>query len=187
MGRLITVVDPDPAWNTAFNDEAAALAGIFGNLLVAVHHVGSTAVPGLAAKPIIDILVVLKATDSIARFDEAMRALGYRIRGECLDAEVPGTPGRFYYSKDTQGIRTHHVHACAAGHSEVRDKLAFRDYLRTHPQQGAAYGVLKRRLALDYPHDNISYMRCKDLFVKSVLEDARRWYRPSASGSFEQP
>lgn len=58
MARLITVVDPDPAWISIFNDEAAALAEIFGNLLVAVHHIGSTAVPGLAAKPIIDILVV---------------------------------------------------------------------------------------------------------------------------------
>lgn len=106
-----------------------------------------------------------------------MQALGYRIRGECLDAEVPGTPGRFYYSKDTQKVRTHQVHACAADHPEVKDKLAFRDYLRIHPHQVAAYGVLKRRLALDHPRDNIAYMHGKDRFVKSLLADARQWYR----------
>jgi GrpB-like predicted nucleotidyltransferase (UPF0157 family) len=180
MRRLISVVDADPSWSAAFDDEAAALGGIFRALLVGVHHIGSTAVAGLAAKPIIDILVVLRETDTIPRFDEAMRALGYRVRGECLDAEVPGTPGRFYYSRDTRGVRTHQVHACAAEHPEVTDKLAFRDYLRTHPDQAAAYGLLKRRLALDHPHDNISYMRGKDLFVKSLLADARRWYRQEA-------
>jgi GrpB-like predicted nucleotidyltransferase (UPF0157 family) len=144
---------------------------------MAIHHIGSTAVPGLDAKPIIDILVVLEETGSIQSFDTQMEANGYRVRGECLDAAVPGTPGRFYFTKDTAGVRTHHVHACAQGHSEILDKLAFRDYLRSHPAAAAAYGQLKRRLALAHRHDNIGYMQGKDAFVKAMLVDAQRWYQ----------
>jgi GrpB-like predicted nucleotidyltransferase (UPF0157 family) len=97
------------------------------------------------------------------------------VRGECLDAEVPGTPGRFYFSKDTDGIRTHHVHVCAVGHPKLTDKLAFRDYLRAHRDQAIAYGNLKQRLALDHRYDNVGYMRGKDEFIKSILSEARRW------------
>ena len=95
----------------------------------------------------------------LARFSSAMEGLGYRVRGECLDAEVPGTPGRFYFSKDQDGRRTHHTHACAVGHVEIADKLAFRDYLRTHPSRAAEYGALKYELARRFRHDNIAYMR----------------------------
>jgi GrpB-like predicted nucleotidyltransferase (UPF0157 family) len=126
-----------------------------------IIHIGSTSIPGLLAKPIIDILVVLKETQTIDRFSGAMEQLGYRVRRECLDAEVPGTPGRFYFSKDACGVRTHQVHACAVGHPEVADKLAFRDYLRAHPHRAGAYGSLKRRLALDHRHDIVGYMRGK--------------------------
>jgi GrpB-like predicted nucleotidyltransferase (UPF0157 family) len=177
MGRFIEVVSADATWSATFDREAADLTRVFGQMLVGIHHIGSTSVPALPAKPIIDILVVLRETATIARFDGAMEALGYRVRGECLDAEVPGTPGRYYFSKDTQGVRSHQVHACAANHPEVAEKLAFRDYLRTHPQQAAAYGELKHRLARDHPHDIVSYIRGKDLFIKSLLEDARYWCR----------
>jgi GrpB-like predicted nucleotidyltransferase (UPF0157 family) len=175
MARTIEVKPYDVSWTSLFDQEAETLSHVFGNSLAAIHHVGSTSVPGLAAKPIIDILVILNETETIDRFSGAMEQLGYRVRGECLDAEIPGTPGRFYFSKDTAGAHTHHVHACAVGHSEVADKLAFRDYLRAHPRRAATYGRLKRRLALVYRHDNIGYMRGKDPFVKSILNEARRW------------
>src|SRR5437762_3181803 len=159
MVRTIEVVPHDVSgWRAAFEREASALEQVFGETLVAVHHVGSTSVPGLPAKPIIDILVVLRETETIDRFSSAMKALGYRVRGECLEAVVPGTPGRFYFSKDRDGIRTHHVHACAVGHPEIADKLAFRDYLRVHPVRAREYGFLKEQLALDHRHDNIGYM-----------------------------
>jgi GrpB-like predicted nucleotidyltransferase (UPF0157 family) len=104
-----------------------------------------------------------------------MKKLGYTVRGECLDAEVPGTPGRFYFSKNSGEKRTHHVHACAVGHPEIADKLAFRDYLCAHPQRAAEYGAPKQRLALEHRHDNIGYMRGKDAHIISVLDEARRW------------
>ena len=180
MARIIEVVDYDPAWVGAFEEEAAVLNAVFGQRIVEVHHIGSTAVPGLDAKPIIDILVILDTTDDINSFDRAMEDAGYRVRGECLDATIPGTPGRFYYSKETNGIRSHHVHVCAKGHGDIFDKLAFRDYLRAHSSKAAAYGELKRRIAAQYRFDNIGYMQAKDGFVKSTLIEARRWYEMSA-------
>jgi GrpB-like predicted nucleotidyltransferase (UPF0157 family) len=176
MGRRIDVVDYDPQWIAAFEMETAMLARIFGQRIADIQHIGSTAVPGLAAKPIIDILIVLDHTDDIDSFNPSMEALGYRVRGECLDAPVPGTPGRFYFSKDTNGVRSHHVHICARGHGDILDKIAFRDYLRAHEGVALAYVDLKQRLAADHHFDNIGYMRGKDDFVKSVLLDARRWY-----------
>lgn len=177
MTRVMEVVDYDPNWISAFEKEAAMLRSVFGKRLVDVHHIGSTAVPGLQAKPIIDILVELDDTSNITSFNSAMEALGYRVRGECLDAPVPGTPGRFYFSKETNGVRSHHVHVCAKGHQEIFDKLAFRDYLRVHRDVAAAYADVKRRAAVDHRLDNIGYMRAKDGFVKTALADARRWSR----------
>jgi len=173
--RTIEVLEYDVAWTGVFDEEALALKGIFGDSLVTIHHIGSTAIPRLLAKPIIDVLVVIKETKTIEQFSSAMEQLGYRVRGECLDAEVPGTPGRFYFSKDTDGVRSHQVHVCAVGHPEVADKLAFRDYLRAHPDRAAAYGSPKQRLAVLNRHDIIGYMRGKDEFVKAVLIEARRW------------
>ncbi len=176
MTRIIEVVGYDPNWITAYEKEAALLMQVFGRRLVQIHHVGSTAVTDLPAKPIIDILVVLDHTNDIDRFNPAMEALGYQIRGECLDAPVPGTPGRFYFSKNTNGVRSHHVHVCARGHREIVDKLAFRDYLRSHRNVAVTYGKLKQRAAIDHRSDNVGYMRAKDGFIKSALLDARSWY-----------
>ena len=176
MARVIEVVNYDPAWIAAFEKEAAILKAVFGQRVIAVHHIGSTAVPGLDAKPIIDILVVLDATDDINSFDRAMEDVGYRVRGECLDAPIPGMPGRFYFTKEMNGVRSHHVHVYAKGHWEISDKLAFRDYLRAHRTAAAAYRELKRRIAAQYRFDNIGYMHAKDGFVKSTLLEARRWY-----------
>ena len=136
MPRTIEVVEHDPVWEKAFLQEAGELLKLFGDSTIAIHHIGSTSVPRLMAKPVIDILIVLRETETIDRFSAPMQALGYKVRGECLDAEIPGTPGRFYFSKDDcEKRRTHHVHAYAAGHPEIADKLVFRDYLRVHPQR----------------------------------------------------
>ena len=176
MGRKIEVIDYDPRWLAEFETESTMLARIFGDRLADIQHIGSTSVPNLAAKPIIDILIVLDHTDDIDSFNPFMEGLGYRVRGECLDVIIPGTPGRFYFTRETNGVRSHHVHICAKGHAEIPDKLAFRDYLRAHKNVALAYADLKRRLALDHHFDNIGYMRGKDAFVKSVLADARRWF-----------
>lgn len=175
MARTIEVVDHAPEWSAFFEKEAAHLAVIFGTQLVAMHHIGSTAIPGIKAKPIIDILVVIKHIQTIEMFNAPMQHLGYRPRGECLDNAIPGTPGRFYFSKDTDGVRTHQAHVCQEGHAEIEDKLAFRDYLRAHREQAQSYSRLKERLAAEHRHDIVGYIQGKDAFVQGIITQAQVW------------
>src|SRR5688572_2436716 len=114
MPRVINVVDHDPSWSAAFEQEAVALAGVFGRRLLRIHHIGSTSISGLCAKAIIDILIVLDQTGTINSFNAAMEALGYRPRGECLDATVPGTPGEILFQQRPQWD-SHAPGACMCG------------------------------------------------------------------------
>ncbi|MEQ9401907.1 MAG: GrpB family protein [Longimicrobiales bacterium] len=170
MTRTIEVVPYDPGWPGRFALEAEALRGVFGSAVKAIHHIGSTAVPGLAAKPVIDILVVLDDTADVGRFDEAMVMLGYRIRGECLDAG--GTPGRFYYSKPSQGKRTHHVHVCAEGHFQIPELVLFPRYLRERPDVAVAYAELKAQALGEGDGDNERYMARKHTWIGGAVRDA---------------
>jgi GrpB-like predicted nucleotidyltransferase (UPF0157 family) len=175
MGRTIQVVDHTPEWSAYFEKEAAHLAVIFGPQLVAIHHIGSTAIPGIKAKPIIDMLVVIKRIETIEKFNAPMQQLGYRTRGECLENPIPGTPGRFYFSKDTDRVRTHQVHVCQEGHADIEDKLAFRDYLRSHREEAQAYSSLKERLAAEHRQDIVGYIQGKDAFVQGIVAQAQVW------------
>lgn len=182
--RRIEVVDYDPNWITRFEREADGLRNVIGTALSDIHHVGSTSVPGLRAKPTIDILVeVVRGTD-IPRFDPLMEALGCICRGECLDATVPGTPGRYYYVRKDGVVHLVHVHICAVGHFEIAEMLSLRNYLRSHPEEAERYGDLKSRLAREFTYDNVGYMRSKDALVKEMVETSLRWWRtPDASRS----
>jgi GrpB-like predicted nucleotidyltransferase (UPF0157 family) len=182
MGRTIEVVDQTPEWSEFFETEASHLAVIFGTQLVAIHHIGSTAIPGIKAKPIIDMLVAIKHIETIETYNAPMQQLGYRPRGECLDNPIPGTPGRFYFSKDTNGVRTHQVHVCQEGHADIEDKLAFRDYLRAHREEAQAYSSLKERLAAEHRHDIVGYIKGKDAFVQGIIAQAQVW-RHKAHGT----
>jgi len=175
MLRRIEVVPYHDSWPARFETEAKQLAGIFQERLVRIHHVGSTAVPGLAAKPTIDILVEVKGGTSIPIYHADMHRLGYECRGECLDAVIPGTPGRYYFPKLENAQHAIHVHVCEEGHVQIAELLALRDYLRTHPAAAETYGIHKARLAADFVHDNVAYMRAKDAMVKELLARAMHW------------
>jgi GrpB-like predicted nucleotidyltransferase (UPF0157 family) len=175
LARTIEVVDQTPEWSAFFENEAAHLAVIFGPQLMAIHHVGSTAIAGIKAKPIIDVLVVIKHIETIETFNVPMQQFGYRARGECLENPIPGTAGRFYFSKDTDGVRTHQVHVCQQGHADIADKLAFRDYLRAHREEAQRYSRLKERLAMEHRHDIVGYIQGKDGFVRGVIAQAHVW------------
>lgn len=170
MSRPITLSEYDPEWPRRFDDECEALTTLFAPILVQVHHVGSTAVPGLLAKPTIDILVVIEEDRSLPDFDDGMRALGYDPRGECL--EDGGTPGRFYYRKDVDGRRTHHVHICAKGHVQIAELLAFRDLLRRRPDVADEYARVKRMALLEGGPDNRAYRLRKQDWVRATTRAA---------------
>jgi GrpB-like predicted nucleotidyltransferase (UPF0157 family) len=169
------VVAYDPHWPGLFDDESHRVANALGHPVVAVEHIGSTAVPGLAAKPVIDMLVGLRALTLPAGAAEAMDELDYEYLGE------NGIPGRLFFRKGRP--RTHHVHAVLVG-SDLWDRhLAFRDYLRAHADEADDYAEFKRRLVRDVDGDRDRYVEGKDAYAAALEQRARSWTR--ALGSVE--
>ncbi|TQR44301.1 GrpB family protein [Paenibacillus popilliae] len=157
-------------WSLMFEDEARKIKAIFGDVLIDIHHIGSTSVPGLPAKPIIDLMPVVKDIEKIDAFNEQMTELGYECMGEF------GMKGRRYFRKGGDH-RTHHVHVFQTDNKEdIQRHLAVRDYLRAHPEEAAQYGGLKERLARQYPDDIEAYMDGKDSFVKNLERKAVDWH-----------
>jgi GrpB-like predicted nucleotidyltransferase (UPF0157 family) len=160
----------DPGWARKYQTEAERIQRALGDNIVAVHHIGSTAIPGIYAKPIIDILVEV---ENILRVDSqawAMEELGYEVMGEF------GIPGRRYFRKcNGAGVRTHHVHAFQVGSHEIERHLAFRDYMIAHSEEAQAYSALKRKLAEAHSEDRQAYIDGKDEFVKEHEANALRW------------
>jgi len=170
VGRRIKVVPYDPAWPAQFEREAEELRGIFGPALVSIHHIGSTSVPGLLAKPVIDILAVLREGSDQTGFDQELMAAGYRVRGECLDRG--GTPGRFYFSKPVEGERTHHLHVCNEGHFQIAELIRLAQYLRENQEVAAEYARLKTAAAEDHVDDNVGYMARKHAWIRAKIQEA---------------
>src|SRR5579884_2106813 len=146
------------------------LRGVFGDEIVEVHHIGSTSVPGLKAKPVIDLMPVVREIERVDAFNDAMAAQGYEAMGEY------GIPGRRYFRKGGEE-RTHNVHVFQVGDPGVERHLAFRAYLVAHLEVAARYGELKAALARRFPDDIEGYMDGKDTFVKEVERQAVAWYR----------
>ena len=165
----VIVVDHDPEWPGRYAAEAERLREVLGGNLAAIHHIGSTSVPGLAAKPVIDIMAVVQDLGAVDAANAAMEALGYECMGEF------GIPGRRYFRRGGDR-RTHQVHVFQADDTvNVSRHLAFRDYLRAHSDEAARYGRLKAELARRHPQDIEAYMDGKDAMVKEMELRALGW------------
>lgn len=135
------VVPHNHAWKDLYALESEALSNLLGPILVTSHHIGSTAIPDLLAKPIIDILLEVTSLSQLDKRSSVLETYGYDPRGEY------GISGRRYYSKKTVGQTSgYHVHAYEVGHHEVQRHLAFRDYLIEKPKIAAEYAKIKRQL-----------------------------------------
>lgn len=166
----VRVVPYDPAWPHEFEGEASRIAEVLKNVAIAVHHIGSTAIPGIPAKPIIDILVEITDLPSLDARSVALVSLGYESMGEF------GIPRRRYFRKNNvAGVRTHQIHAFEAASESAIRHLAFRDYMIAHPMEASAYGELKRFLASQHPDNIEAYMDGKDAFVKRHEALALAW------------
>lgn len=136
-----------------------------------IHHIGSTAIPSIYAKPIIDLLVEVKNIKVVDSHNSRMENIGYQVMGEF------GIPRRRFFRKDNYlGDRTHHVHIFAINSPQIRRHLAFRDYLINHPIEAKAYSYLKRKLAQQHSNDIESYMDGKDQFIKDIDIKAAQKY-----------
>ncbi len=169
MARRVEVVPPDPNWPDMYRAEAHAIASLLGQELMAIHHIGSTAIPGIKAKPAIDIMVEVRVIKKMDDYDDAMIELGYQPMGEY------GIPGRRFFRKPDEFTRTHHVHTYGVGHPEIPRHLNFRDYLTAHPGEARAYSRLKEDLARGFPEDTESYTEGKSEFIREVDAKARAW------------
>jgi GrpB-like predicted nucleotidyltransferase (UPF0157 family) len=157
----ITVVDYDPSWPRLFDTLSSAVHLAVADLAISIEHIGSTAVPGLAAKPVIDMDVVVHARDvqaGIAR----LGTLGYEHLGDW------GIPTREAF-RPPPGLPFHHLYLCPSTSPALANHLAVRDYLRGNRAEAKAYGDLKRRLAVEYADDRDGYVQAKTAFLIAIL------------------
>jgi GrpB-like predicted nucleotidyltransferase (UPF0157 family) len=162
MQHLIEIRDYDPHWGKAFDELRAKLSAALGSLAVEIEHVGSTAVPGLPAKPIIDIDVVVESEAAFAAVREKLALAGYVYEGDL------GISGRHAFEA-TDPAPAHHLYVCARDNAELRRHLAFRDYLRAHPDAAGEYGAMKYRAAAEAGADRAAYGAAKREFIEGIL------------------
>lgn len=168
--QIIEIVPCDLTWSEQFASEAEKLQKIFADNVVAVHHIGSTSIPGMPAKPTIDILLSVKSIDLVDQHNDAMAVLGYEAWGEYHIL------GRRFFVKG-EDKRTHHVHTFEAGSHDITRHLNFRDYLIVHPDAAREYADLKIKLAAQFAHNRRAYVTNKQDFVKALEAKAVRWAR----------
>lgn len=173
----VAIVDYDPRWPEIFSQEAEHLRScVPAGLIRRIEHFGSTAVPGLAAKPVIDLLVEVRSL-RVARSEIApiLEAQGYDYfwRPSFGDNVPPWYA--FFIRRDRQGMRTHHIHMITRHRSfrEHWDRLLVRDYLIAHPETAREYGRLKTELAAAYPNDRVAYTNGKTAFIQRITAEAK--------------
>ncbi|MEM1196986.1 MAG: GrpB family protein [Pseudomonadota bacterium] len=166
----------DPAWPAAFARARETIASIMSADAIAIHHVGSTAIPGILAKPVIDILIEASSLEALDQRRAAFWNAGFLGKGE------KGIKGRRFYIKDNyQGVRSHHIHAFEQGSFHIERHLAFRDYLLAHPEIASAYSQVKERILEDWRGTD-DYIARKSSFVVEAERAALDWARKRATG-----
>ncbi|TCJ02074.1 GrpB family protein [Cytobacillus praedii] len=167
---IIKVIDYNQNWSSDYLKEEQSIRSILEEELVNSFHIGSTSVPGLKAKPIIDILLVVNDINKLDSFSNQFQDIGYEVMGEF------GITGRRYFRKGGDN-RTHQIHAFQFDNiQEIERHLSFRDYLRQFPEICKEYGQLKSKLADQYPTDIDGYGDGKDDFVKKIEKEALKWH-----------
>lgn len=166
QNRLIKVVPYDANWPIKFAEEAKEIKIALGDNCIEIYHIGSTSVPGLSAKPVIDMVPVVLDITKVDNANAAMLALGYEAKGEY------GMTFRRYFQKGGNQ-RTHQVHAFEVGSPEIERHLKFRDWMRNHSEDSDGYARLKQELAHQHPDNIDAYCLGKDEFIASIDKKTR--------------
>ena len=167
-GRIVEVVPYDESWVAMYQDEAEVVHEALGEAVLDIHHIGSTAIPGMWAKPVIDMLVVVRDIGEVDARNSCMSAAGYEAKGEF------GIKNRRFFTKGGDA-RSHHVHVFQKGSPEIGRHLNFRDFMIAHPERAARYAELKRSLAAKFSTDIDAYCDGKDSFIKAIDAEASSW------------
>jgi GrpB-like predicted nucleotidyltransferase (UPF0157 family) len=168
--RVVEVVTYDPTWPEQFETERRLLADVIPQA-VSIEHIGSTSVPGLAAKPIIDIIAVVPDVEEIAADVSALEGHGYVYRPWCFADDKD----HLFFPKDTAGKRTHHLHVLGTASPLPQENRMFRDYLATHAEAARRYDEAKRRAADLHPDSRAKYGEAKEAVMFEVIAGARQW------------
>ena len=163
MPDPVIIEDYDPHWPQLFEILRLRIAAVLDEMAISIEHVGSTSVPGLAAKPIIDIDVLLRSPTDLPVVIRKLAGLGYEHRGDL------GISGREAFRASFGDVH-HHLYVCPPGNREYERHIEFRNYLRTHGADANAYGVLKRELASRFVNDREAYNQAKSAFVQRILQ-----------------
>jgi GrpB-like predicted nucleotidyltransferase (UPF0157 family) len=167
----IRIVEYDARWPARARAELRRIEEALGSVAVRLEHVGSTAVPGLASKPILDLQLSVAAIEPRDAYVQPLQGLGY------LFVPTPEAPDYHFFAKPPERPRSHHLHVCEAGSGHELRHLALRDYLRTHADEAASYAALKRTVAGRHPQDRLAYIEGKHEFVTALEARALRWAR----------
>jgi GrpB-like predicted nucleotidyltransferase (UPF0157 family) len=174
--RRVEVVDYDPQWAVTYGKLKLVLEAKVGNLAQRIEHVGSTSIPGLAAKPIIDLDIIIESYERLPEVIAQLGELGYIHVG---DLDVPGREAFRRQGEDVPYDKTrsrwprHNLYVCPQDGAGLAQHLDFRDYLRAHPEEAAVYEALKRQLAQRFPDDIDAYTEGKAAYIQDVLRRAR--------------
>lgn len=170
--RVIEVVPYDENWEKEFIKESRKIKDIMNDEIIKIHHIGSTSIKGIYAKPVIDILIEVKDIKNIDNYNEAMMKLGYIKKGEF------GIKERRFFIKGLYN-RTHHIHIFQTGNKEIKRHLNFRDYMNSNKDEAKRYENLKIDLAKKFKYDIDGYCNGKNDFIKNIDKKADRWSKES--------
>jgi GrpB-like predicted nucleotidyltransferase (UPF0157 family) len=163
----VSLVSHDARWRELYKCEESDLRRRLGAWIVAVEHIGSTAVPGLDAKPILDLMIAVTSLQLPGAFFSELYDVGYEHR------QLDTVPGRLFFAKGSEIARTHNLSVCETESPFWTSHIAFRDRLRSDERLARQYAFLKHQLAAQFPDDRCAYTRGKESFIRSVIAVAR--------------
>jgi GrpB-like predicted nucleotidyltransferase (UPF0157 family) len=163
----VLLVPHQSEWRVLFEEEAARLRSVLGDKILRVEHVGSTAVEGMEAKPLIDMMAAVESLEDARDLVPVLEGMGYEYRDD------GGVRGRIFFAKEPRSRRTHHLSLAEPTSDYWQRSLLFRDHLRAHPEAAEEYRDLKRELARRYPEDRESYTASKNRFIERAIESAQ--------------
>lgn len=171
MPSLYTFCEYSADWPLEFEREAGRLRGYFKDEIITIHHIGSTSVPGLAAKPVIDLLPVIRDIKAADTLTPLLEKEGYRAWGEY------GLTGRRFFTKDRNGYRTHNIHIYEEGNLDILRHVAFCAFLRAHPDTCKEYEAVKRIAYAKHPANIDAYNDAKNDWIKALETKTIEWFK----------